>query len=289
LAARFIPTLNVRLDLRDGKANAPRPVTALNKNAGATRVVRDHPAPPRKDAHSSPQPRAEPSDAGAIKVLRDDKMLVEDQATKQPSQADIGSDASPAKPRKRRRHPDDPLSNNEIIAVAAAVIVVSFTFTALLPSLLTRPGGDSTEAIVTLPASVQRPQSAQLGATTPALERASVQLRGSAGPTRASGEPTTVARTAPVLNEKARAPSNDRAKGEGLVPSSGQRTETGRIALTAAEKAAVTRGVKELENTAAIEAPRRPAPALSALTEAEKAAVERGLRELEKAAGESKP
>jgi len=280
-----------RPNLREA-ADGPYPLPALNRNAGTPRVLRDHKAGAEVHGHAPLPPRRENSDDSSVPVLRDDRMVVEDRGREQRVQADAGLNESPAKPRNRRRKSDESLSVGTIAATMAGVIVVGFALTALLPSILTRDGVDSTATAVAPPASVEPFQTEQFGAIQPVPGPDPAQQPAPVQPAPVSNDSTSVAKTAPVLKTGS-VPSEKQAGGrvtgaEVLVPNAGKGAATGRTDLTAAEKAAVARGLKELKNTAAINAPRRSATTRSALTEEEKAAVERGLRELEKAAGQAK-
>jgi hypothetical protein len=232
----------------------------------------------------------EKSDDGAIVVRRDGRFVVEDRGSEQPVQPDFGLKASPAKPRMRRRDPDESLSDRTIIAIAAVVIAIGFAFTALLPTMFERRSVDST-ARVTPPTAARPAQTEQFGATQPVPNPAPAQVQAPALPAPVSNDSTSVAKTAPVSNTTGSAPSEKQAVGRATVaapsPSTGK-TTSGEIALTADEKAAVDRGRQALEKKAPAAAPRRAAPTRPALTAEEKAAIDRGLKELAKTTGQAK-
>jgi hypothetical protein len=191
----------------------------------------------------------------------------------------------------RSRNRDDSISDKTIVAITAAWVVASFAFTALLPSILTRPNVDFT-ALPISPAPVQPAQIEPFGVIKPVPDPGPAQLPAPVLPAPAASDSTSAAKTAPAFNSTGSVTSEKQADGpvtgaEVLVRSAGKAAAS-RPVLTAAERAAVARGRQELENTDAIDAPRRPAPTRPSLTDEEKAAVARGLRELEKAAGQAK-
>jgi hypothetical protein len=201
-------------------------------------------------------------------------MAVEGRIREQLIQTDFGLKAKPHRLYKA------------IIAITAAVIVIAFGYTALLPSMFTRSGVDPT-LTGTLPAPIHPTQIEPFADLEPVP--VPEQLTAPAPPAPVSNDSTSVAKTAPVLDQPGNVPSAQQAGGrvrgaEVIVSGAAKGAAANRTALTAAEQAAVARGLKELEKTAAIDAQPRPAPNRFALTEAEKASVERGLRELEKAA-----
>jgi hypothetical protein len=225
-------------------------------------------------------------DDSSIVVRRDDRIAVEEKIREQLIQTDVGLKASPAKPH-RLKDPDQSVSYKAIIAITAAVIVIAFGFTALLPSMFTRSGVDPT-LTGTLPTPIHPTQIEPLADLEPVP--VPEQLPAPAPPAPVSNDSTSVAKTEPVLGH---VPSAQQAGGrvrgaEGIVSGAAKGETANRTALTAAEQEAVARGLKELEKTAAINAQPRPAPNRFALTEAEKASVERGLRELENAAKQAK-
>jgi hypothetical protein len=228
-------------------------------------------------------------DDSSIVVRRDDRIAVEEKIREQLIQTDVGLKASPAKPH-RLKDPDQSVSYKAIIAITAAVIVIAFGFTALLPSMFTRSGVDPT-LTGTLPAPIHPTQIEPFADLEPVP--VPEQLPAPAPPAPVSNDSTSVAKTAPALDKPGNVPSAQQAGGrvrgaEGIVSGAAKGETANRTALTAAEQEAVARGLKELEKTAAINAQPRPAPNRFALTEAEKASVERGLRELEKAAKQAK-
>jgi len=162
-----------------------------------------------------------------------------------------------------------------VLIGAIAVTVANSTFRLGRVTMDERRAVDRTQTPINSAASFQQPEVKQSGV----LE----SVPAPAPPARVSNDPTSRARTAPVLDKTgsvASAQAGGRVTGaEVLIPDAERR----RTALTAAEKAAVDRGLKELEITATNNPPLRPALNGFALTEAEKASVERGLRELEKA------
>jgi hypothetical protein len=300
---------------------ASRP-QAPESDAGTTRVPRDHDAHADAHEYAPPPPQAEDSDDGSIRVHRDDRMAVEDELAPlfqtDIGQADSAPDEPSAKPRRRRRESDESLSIRTIALTMAAVIAVGFGFTALLPSMFTRPAVDSTTVITTSPplprpAPVQpeqvvtvppapapspvQPQAAPpapspvqpQAAAPPAPALNPVREQAAAPPAPAPSNTKAVARAAPVVTERASGSEEKQVAPRELRDSLIPGTATGRITLTAAEKEAVERGLQALKNSATASAPPRPAAARFALTDAEKEAVERGLRELDKAPGQFVP
>ncbi len=252
MAARFVKVMRVRFPLPHGTVDVPRLLAALDRDAGAPRVVRDHKAgagEPRREPH--PQ-RAEKADDSSVVVVRDDRRTDKERRREQPVQADAGLKAPPAKPRKRRSKSDEFLSVGTIAATMAGVIVVSFAGTALLPSILTRDPIEATTIAIAPPAVQPRPPE-QVGAIQPVPDARPVQQPAPELPAPASNDAKSLATTAPALRTTS-------------VPAA-----------------------KQAGGRTAVAAPRRPATTRSALTAEEKAAVERGLRELEKAAGQAKP
>ena len=288
MADRFARDSHLRLHILDGEGHAPGSLAAPDGDAGTARVLRD----PKAGAEARPRTRLPPYtenlDDSSIVVRRDDRMAVEEKIREQLIQTDVGLKASPAKPH-RLKGPDQSVSYKAIIAITAAVIVIAFGFTALLPSMFTRSGVDPT-LTGTLPTPIHPTP------IEPFADREPVpvpeQLPASAPPAPVSNDSTSVAKTAPVLDKLGNVPSAQQAggpvRGAEVIVSGAARAAASRTALTAAEQEAVARGLKELEKTAAINAQPRPAPNRFALTEAEKASVERGLRELEKAAKQAK-
>ncbi len=267
MAARLVKVFHVRLNLGEVAETGPHPLAALNRAVGAARVLhdqrvlRDQKPRAQEPAHAPIPPRTEISGDSAVMVRRDEKIVVDDRnrdAHVQP----ILLDKPPAKWGKRQSEQDEPLSVRDIAVTLAAVIVVSFGFTALLPSILTRDGVEST-VVATAPP-VQPPPIEPVGTVQPAGNAGSAQP--AAAPV--SNAPNAVANTAPALRT-------------GIVPPGKQ----------AGGRATAVSGtdLKGAEKTAAVAAPRRPAPARPALTDDERAAIERGLRELEKTAEQAKP
>jgi hypothetical protein len=291
MAARLAKVFHVRLNLGDGAMNGPHPFAALNRDAATPQVVPDQKADADKPALANPPvpPRAKTSDDSSVLVLRDDPMAGEDRGSEQPGQTDSGLSEWVAKPRKRRSDSAESLSVGTIAAIMAAVIVVGFAFTAILPSILTRPGVDSTVSVVTAPQPVTPPQVEQFGAVQPAPDLAPpapLPTPVAPAPAPASNAAKSVATPPPALRPTSVPPAR---QAEAAGVSAGKGPATGRIRLTAAEQAAVTRGLQELENKAAVTPPARPASPGFALTADEQAAVERGLQELAKAPGQVAP
>ena len=306
MAARLVRPLYARLQLPDGRRRTPAPPVAPNRDAPTPSILRDPHMGAGRQA-PAPLPRAEDSDDRSIKVLRDDRMVVEEREREPLVQADTGTKASPAKPRKRRRDPDESLSDRTIVAIATAVVAMGFMFAVFLPSILTRPSADFTRTRSGAPAVRQlkieplsTTQRAQVAAPPPAPTVAAPPPAPAApapavpAPAASVSNSASVAKSAPVASKEASAPTakqaGNRARGaQALVPADGKAATTSRGALTAAEKAAVDRGLKELQKGTVTKAPPRPASNRFALTAEEQAAVERGLRELEKSAQQAKP
>ena len=309
MAARLVKVFHVRLNIRDVAVSGPHPLAAFNREVGAPRILREQkaamqkpapaPVPPRattpddssvavlRDPEAGPQergpaplpPRAAPSDDSSVVVLRDDDMVAEDRGREQRLQTDAGLNGAPAKPRKRRSHPDERLSIRDIALTMAAVIVVSLAATAFLPSILLGDIVDPPAPVAATPPPVEPAPIEQAGVAAPAAAVApAAQPPAPAPRATASSDAKSAAQTTPAL--RAAIPPEKQA--------GGRIAATGRNDLTAAEKAAVSRGLSELKSTAALTTPRRPAATRPALTDEEKAAIERGLRELEKDAGQAK-
>jgi len=233
MAARFVKVMRIRFPLPHGTVDVPRLLAALNGDAGAPRVVRDHKAGAGEPRREPLPQRAEKADDSSVVVVRDDRMAGEERGREHLVQTDAGLKAPPAKPRKRRSTSDESLSVGTIAATMAGVIVVSFAGTALLPSILTRdPIASTTIAIA-----------------PPAVQPHPTELPAPGLPAPASNDAKSVATTAPVLRPTSVPPARQ-AGGRTAAVAAPRRPATTRSALTAEEKAAVERGLRELEKAA---------------------------------------
>jgi hypothetical protein len=284
VAARLVKVFHVRLDLGEVAEGGPHPLAALNREVGAARVLREQRALRNEKARAQEPapapipPQAETPDDSAVMGNRDEKTVAVDRKRGEYVEP-ILLDEPPSIWRRRQSEPDERLderlSVGTIAVTMAAVIVVCFGITALLPAILTRDAVDSATTDVGSPVSVPLPQFGEVQAPAPDLPARDAQ---SAPVLRTTSVPSRV----PPANQVA-----SRTAGAD-VPSAGKAAATSLANLAAAEKAGATRGRDDLKTTAtaAVAPPRRPARR-PALTDEEKAAVERGLRELEKTAGQA--
>ena len=148
MAARLVKVFHVRLELPQGTINTPHPLGALNGSPGPPRVV----SAPKAEAKVQP-PSASSAAAGTCSPAEGEH------ATTAPSRCSATIRARSRRLRAnpgrntvpdRRRHGvgetaqtpkqarTSRLSVRDIAVTMAAVIVVAFGFTALLPSILTR-------------------------------------------------------------------------------------------------------------------------------------------------------
>ena len=251
----------------------------------------------RRDARLSP-PRPKNSEEGPAKVIRNDKIVVEDLEREHDFRTALATSVEAG---NRLVHRQERLETGTIVRIAAAVIVVGLGFTALLPSILTRNPVEPTVTLTTSPAVGGPAQTERVGIAQPVIEPRLDPQPAAAPPAAAvaaappvpappvpappSNAAASVAKAPPVL----RGSNTPVVQGESRAATPSVAKADGGLALTAAEKAAVTRGLQELEKRAAVTPPRPRAPARPQLTADEKAAIERGLRELEKTAGQAKP
>jgi hypothetical protein len=136
---------------------------------------------------------------------------------------------------------------------AAAVMVENGGFTSLLSSIDERPSVDRSQAPISPAAPLAQSEVEQPGALEPVPAPGTAPLPPPAPAAPVSNDSTSVAKTAPVLDNTGNVPSAQASSRvtavDVLVPDAENGTR--RTALTAEEKEAVARGLKELGLTAA--------------------------------------
>ena len=191
-------------------------------------------------------------------LLRDDEVLIENQGSQE--RDDLRSTRLAAGRRKtRRRQSDDTtISQRELLIIAAVVIAASFTFVAVLPSILTRVGPESAVSPRTFSVPVQPLPSDEFRFVAPppvpAPDAAPALLpptSSEAAANSASNKFEGIAQTEETGVAQTEGTDADQSGAGGLLLPSAKGEATGRSALTEAEKKAVARGIEELKRAAA--------------------------------------